>query len=201
MRTHPIEFELRKEGFLNIAGIDEAGRGPWAGPLVSAIVCIKPNIRIPKIMDSKKLTEDKRIQIFTDILKKAKTGIGIVTNKEIDSIGLGESIKLAYLRAFNNMNCLVDYLLIDGIGKYDFKVPYRTVKSGDRKIRCVAAASVIAKVVRDLIMDSYAAKYPEYGFERHKGYGTKLHQEKLLKYGICPLHRQSFQPVKALKYG
>jgi ribonuclease HII len=200
MRTHPLEFDLRKEGFLNIAGIDEAGRGPWAGPLVSAAVCIKPNAKIPSIIDSKKIPAEKRMQIFSVILKKADVGIGIVTNIEIDRIYLGESLKLAYKRAVENIKCKPDYLLIDGIGKYNFNVPYMTVKRGDGKIRCIAAASIVAKVVRDIIMDTNAKTYPDYCFEKHKGYGTKLHQKKLLEYGVCPLHRQSFEPVKELIY-
>lgn len=200
MRTHSVEFKLRRKGFLNVAGIDEAGRGPWAGPLVSAIVSIEPKKRIPGIADSKKLNNKQRTQIFSNILKKADIGVGIVTNDEIDKIGLGESIKLAYKRSLDNIRCDPEYILIDGIGKYDFKTPYSTIKKGDSKIRCIAAASIVAKVVRDTIMESYAKVYPDYNFDRNKGYGTKHHLEKLLKYGVCPLHRQSFKPIKELFY-
>lgn len=200
MRTHPIEYKLRKDGFFNIAGIDEAGRGPWAGPLVSAIVCIDPKKRIVGIEDSKKLNCKKRIEIFGNILKKASVGIGMVDNIEIDTIGLGQAIKLSYEKAFHNIECKLEYLLIDGIGQYKFTVPHKTVKKGDSKIKCIAAASIVAKVVRDTIMESYAKIYPDYDFQKHKGYGTKHHFEKLLKYGACPLHRQSFKPVKELIY-
>lgn len=196
MRTHPLEVNLRKEGFCSIAGLDEAGRGPWAGPLVAAAVILKPSTRIPDINDSKKLTEKKRLCVFNSLLKKASIGIGIVTNKTIDTKGLAFCIKLAYKKAIKNLPVKPDFLLIDGIGTYNFNIPYKTVKFGDSKVKCVAAASIIAKVVRDTVMEAYNKKYPKYAFSLHKGYGTQLHQKKLLKHGVCGIHRQSFTPIK-----
>lgn len=198
MRTHPLEVQLKKEGFFCIAGIDEVGRGPWAGPLVAAAVILKPNTRIPDLNDSKKLNEFKRHQIFSVLVRKADIGIGIVSKKTVDTKGLTYAQKMAYKKAIDGLTRQPNYLLIDGIGKYSFKIPSKTVKKGDTKVRVIAAASVVAKVVRDLIMDSYSLKYPKYGFNKHKGYGTRHHQQKLLEYGVSRIHRKSFLPIKQL---
>jgi ribonuclease HII len=196
MKNHPLETALKKEGFSYIAGIDEAGRGPWAGPLVAAAVVLPFRTRIPGLNDSKKLTDRKRREIFAKIIKKADVGIGIVSNRHIDKFGLTKSLKVAYEKAILNLSRHPDCLLIDGIGTYSFDIPYKTVKKGDAKVRLIAAASIIAKVIRDTIMDFHAFKYPEYGFNMHKGYGTRKHHENLLKYGVCEIHRRSFKPVE-----
>lgn len=198
MKTHPLEVKLKKEGFFHIAGIDEAGRGPWAGPLVSAAVILPEKMRIPGLNDSKQLTEKQRTHLFAVLIKKAIFGVGIVTRIEIDNFGLGKALKLSYKRAIDGLKVKPQYVLIDGIGKYDMPCKYGTVKKGDTKIRVIAAASVIAKVVRDIIMDAYSLKYPNYGFEKHKGYGTRQHKQNLIKYGVSDLHRLSFAPIKEL---
>jgi ribonuclease HII len=201
MKAHPLETRLKKEGFFRIAGLDEAGRGPWAGPIVAAAVILPPNIRISGLNDSKKLTPEKREKLFHEIIKKADVGIGLVSNKEIDKKGLAYANKLVFKRALEDIEIKPDYLLIDGIGKHELSLPYKTIKFGDSLVSSIAAASIVAKVVRDVLMDSYDLMYPEYGFSRHKGYGTKHHVAKLAKHGPCLLHRQSFEPLKSGIYG
>jgi len=201
MKAHPIEKSIKTEGFFRIAGMDEAGRGPWAGPLVAAAVIIPVECKIKGINDSKKLKPSKREELFGTILKTCEVGIGIVTSAEIDEKGLGFANKLAFYRAFEGLADKPDYILIDGIGKYKFEVPYKTIKFGDSLVKSIAAASIVAKVVRDVLMDSYDLMYPQYGFQHHKGYGTKLHLARLSKYGPCLLHRQSFAPIKNLING
>lgn len=196
MRSHPLELRLKKEGIFDVAGIDEAGRGPWAGPLVAAAVILPSNARLPGLNDSKKLSENKRIKLFDLIVKKGIVGTGIIDQNYIDKHGLTKALNVAYKRAIQGLSRHPKYVLIDGIGKYSLNVPYETVKKGDTKVRIIAAASIIAKVVRDTIMDSYALKYPKYGFDSHKGYGTRQHHQNLLKYGVCKLHRLSYAPVK-----
>ncbi|MBN1494743.1 ribonuclease HII [Candidatus Peregrinibacteria bacterium] len=201
MKAHPLEIKLKKEGFLNVAGLDEAGRGPWAGPVVAAAVILPLNTRIPALNDSKQLTSVQREGVFPEIIKKGICGIGMASNTEIDEKGLAYANKLAFKRAVDNLRILPDYLLIDGIGKHNFFIPYKTIKFGDSRVRCIAAASIVAKVVRDTLMQSYDLMYPEFGFKMHKGYGTVLHMDRLKKYGLCPLHRQSFRPIKELING
>jgi len=198
VKPHPLELKLKKEGIFNLAGIDEAGRGPWAGPLVAAAVILPQNVRLPGLNDSKKLTELKRIELFSKILKKADVGVGIVDQKYIDKHGLTKALNLAYVKAAKGLSRHPNYVLIDGIGKYNLGIPYETIKKGDTKVRVIAAASIVAKVVRDTIMDSYSQKYPNYGFNKHKGYGTRQHQQNLIKYGVCNLHRLSYAPIKEL---
>jgi ribonuclease HII len=201
MKAHPLETELKRKGFFRIAGLDEAGRGPWAGPIVAAAVVIPAGCRIKGLNDSKKLTSAKREELFGKIIKNCDAGIGIVSNKEIDEKGLAYANKLVFYRALGNMKNCPDFLLIDGIGKYTFNLPYKTVKFGDSLIRSISAASILAKVVRDVLMESYDLMYPKYGFKLHKGYGTKLHIARLAKYGPCLLHRQSFAPLKTFVHG
>lgn len=201
MKAHPIEKALKKEGFFRIAGMDEAGRGPWAGPIVAAAVVLPSGCKIKGLNDSKKLSPLQREDLFGKILRCGEVGIGIAGNAEIDNKGLGYANKLVFYRALENLEIKPEFLLIDGIGRYDFDIPYRTVKFGDSLVRSIAAASVIAKVVRDVLMENYDILYPQYGFRQHKGYGTKLHIARLAKYGPCLLHRQSFGPVKNLTYG
>lgn len=194
-----MELKFAKDGIFNIAGIDEAGRGPWAGPLVASAVIFPSKCRIAGINDSKKLTELQRIVLFAQIIKKCDVGIGIVSSNYIDKHGLTKALNMAYQKAIKGLSILPKYVLVDGIGKYDFDIEYETIKKGDTKVRVIAAASIVAKVVRDTIMDSYSLKYPKYGFDKHKGYGTRQHHQNLLKYGVCGLHRQSFAPIKAIQ--
>jgi ribonuclease HII len=205
MRFSLLEKQLKKRG-LTVAGIDEAGRGPWAGPLVSCACIIPDGIRLPKVNDSKKILPLKRKEIYEVLIKKCHFGIGKVSHTMIDKIGLGKALKISYKRAVSDLiksfKC-PGYLLIDGIGTYKFmynrkKIQYETVKKGDTFVKCIAAASIIAKVTRDRLMKKYAKKYSKYAFDAHKGYGTRLHHKNLLKYGVCEIHRQSFEPIKAI---
>ncbi len=199
MRSHPLELKFAKEGIFDIAGLDEAGRGPWAGPLVASAVIFPNKFRIAGINDSKQLTGLRRIVLFAQIIKKCDVGVGIVSSKYIDKHGLTKALNMAYQKAIKRLSRQPKYVLVDGIGKYDFDIDYETIKKGDTKVRVIAAASIVAKVVRDTIMDSYSLKYPKYGFDKHKGYGTRQHHQNLLKYGVCELHRQSFAPIKAIQ--
>jgi len=195
MRIHPLESSLKKDGFSLIAGVDEAGRGPWAGPLVSAAVILPSKVRLPGLNDSKKLSPLRREDLFATILKKAYVGVGIVSSESLDKLGLTKALNMSYQRAILRLSRQPNYVLIDGIGKYELPYEYSTVIKGDLKVRCIAAASIVAKVVRDFIMEMFDRKYPEYGFGKHKGYGTRHHRENLLKYGCCQIHRRSFKPI------
>lgn len=182
-------------------GLDEAGRGPWAGPVVAcALILKKNNQKLPGIRDSKKLNKKQRDMFYEKLKENAFFGIGIADNAEIDKVGIVKATNAAYKRALNNLEsktdiCNIDHFLIDGRDKFDLPVSYTSVIKGDEKIRIIAAASIIAKVERDKIMLKMAKKYPEYGFEFHKGYGTKRHQTALGHNGICKIHRKSFQPI------
>jgi ribonuclease HII len=179
-----------------IAGMDEAGRGPWAGPVVAAAVILAPRTRLPGLNDSKLLTEKKREQLFGLIKSKAEWGIGQASNKEVDRLGLIKATELAYKRALKGLPRIPEHLLIDGRDKFKFSVSHTSIIKGDQKERCIAAASVLAKVTRDRIMKKKALKFPGYHFEKHKGYGTQKHQDALKKHGLTPLHRLSYAPVK-----
>lgn len=205
MRFSHLERQLRKKG-LTVAGIDEAGRGPWAGPLVSCACIIPEGVRLPKINDSKKILPLKREEFYKVLIEKCYFGIGKVSHSMIDKIGLGKAIKLSFKKAVSNLiksYKVPNYLLIDGIGTYKFmnnknEIGYETIKKGDTYVKCIAAASIIAKVTRDRMMNKYAKKYINYAFDAHKGYGTRLHHKNLLKYGVCEIHRRSFEPIKII---
>lgn len=179
-----------------IAGLDEAGRGPWAGPVVAAAVILPPRIHLPGLNDSKKLTLKKREWLYERIIQKTIWGVGMASSKEVDRYGLLPATHRAFLRALNKLPATPEHLLIDGRDKFEWPLPSTSIIRGDSKIRCIMAASIIAKVTRDGIMLKYAQKHPGYGFERHKGYGTREHQSALKKRGVSPIHRKSYQPVK-----
>ena len=184
-------------GFFNIAGIDEAGRGPLAGPVVSAAVILPENFKDDRITDSKKLTEKKRTTLFEIIREQAvSVGIGIVSPEQIDKINILQASLLSMLIAVNRLQQSPDYLLIDGIFQIDSKIPQEAIKKGDSLSSSIAAASIIAKVTRDRIMADYDKEYPQYDFAKHKGYPTKAHKEAICNAGICPIHRKSFRGVK-----
>jgi ribonuclease HII len=197
------EKRLWKKGFKVVVGLDEAGRGPLAGPVVAAAVSIIPNskFQIPKLKDSKKLTLKKREEFFKIITKtpNIKWGIGKVSEKVIDKINIFEATKLAMKRAIKSLERKLkrkaNFLILDGNFKIDLKIPQKSIIKGDEKVLSCAMASIIAKVTRDKIMEKYAKKFPEYGFEKHKGYGTKFHLKMLKKYGPCKIHRRSFFPI------
>ncbi|MEA4960099.1 ribonuclease HII [Lutispora sp.] len=189
------EYERRccDNGFELIAGIDEAGRGPLAGPVVAAAVILDRNVVIPGINDSKKLSEAKREYLYDEIKDKAvSVGLGIVDEKTIDKINILQATLMAMRIAIENLNIKPDYLLIDAERINDVRIPQLAIVKGDSLSISISAASIIAKVERDRILIGYDKEYPEYGFERHKGYGTKQHMDCIRKFGLLPIHRRSF---------
>lgn len=186
------EKQLIKDGYTLIAGMDEAGRGPLAGPVSVGCCIMNLDDIIDGINDSKKLTPLKREKLF-DIIKEKSIAYSIVDVDcdEIDKINILNATKKGMKIALGNINPKAEFLLVDAV-KDDFSIPYMPIIHGDALSYSIAAASVLAKVHRDELMRKYAEIYPEYGFEKHKGYGTKLHIEMLKKYGPCPIHRQTF---------
>lgn len=193
MVDYSIENEYREKGFNIICGVDEAGRGPLAGPVYAAAVILSPDCVIEGLNDSKKLTEKKREALFDEIKEKALAyGIASADEKEIDEINILNATFLAMKRAINSLSVKPDLALIDGNQKPHTDIEEVTVIKGDAKSMSIAAASVLAKVSRDRFMLEMAEKYPQYEFARHKGYGTKLHYEKIAQYGVCDIHRRTF---------
>lgn len=188
-----IEDENYAEGYQIICGVDEAGRGPLAGPVCAAAVILPPHTQIPGLNDSKKLSDKKRRELFPIICEQALAyGIAFATEEEIDEINILQATFLAMQRAMDQLKVHPDLALIDGNRKKDFGLPVKTVVKGDSLSANIAAASVLAKVTRDDLMVRQAEQFPEYHFEIHKGYGTKAHYEALEKYGPCPIHRKTF---------
>lgn len=192
-----FEKQAMLNGYKIIAGVDEAGRGPLAGPVVSAAVVLPEAFDIPGINDSKKLSEKKRDALFPVIQAHAIAfGIGVADHEEIDRINILQASLLSMKRAVEALQLTPDYLLIDGKFKIDSTIDQRPVIKGDALSRSIAAASIIAKVTRDRIMADLDAQYPQYGLKRHKGYPTKAHKEAILTHGPSPVHRRSFKGVK-----
>ncbi|CAN2048990.1 Ribonuclease HII [Candidatus Magnetomoraceae bacterium gMMP-13] len=192
-----FEKETLKQGFKYIAGIDEAGRGPLAGPVLSVAVILPMSFSASGINDSKKLSPKKRDFLYDIIYEQAVSiGIGIVDPAEIDRINILQASLLSMAFAVENLLPCPDYLLIDGIFGIKSHLPQKTIKKGDQLSISIAAASIVAKVTRDRLMVKYDQYYPEFGFSKHKGYGTKVHRENIKKFGPCPIHRQSFKGVK-----
>lgn len=188
-----IENECSENGFHIICGVDEAGRGPLAGPVCAAAVILPSGLEIPGLNDSKKLTDKRRRELFPVIKEKALAyAIALVDEKEIDEINILQATFNAMEHAINDLKIKPDLLLIDGNRTRDFGITTKTVVHGDSLSANIAAASVLAKVTRDDIMLEMAKQYPQYGFEIHKGYGTKAHYEALRTHGACPIHRLSF---------
>lgn len=194
------ERRLWRKGCKYIAGVDEVGRGPLAGPVVAAAVVFPPGVRIKDLADSKKLTSRKREELFYEIKNKAiGIGVGKVSHKLIDKLNIGRANLLAMKKAVQKLPVSPNYLLIDGgRHKIDLPIKQRGISGGDRKCASIAAASIIAKVTRDRIMLRYHEKYSEYGFDRHKGYGTREHMRKIYRFGPSSIHRRSFYPVSNL---
>ena len=185
-----LHFE---KGVQIICGVDEAGRGPLAGPVVAAAVILPPHIEIPGLNDSKKLSDKKRRELFPIIKEQAVAyGIGIATHEEIDEINILQATFLAMERALAQLQMKPEIALIDGNREKDFGIPVQTVVKGDSRSASIAAASVLAKVTRDDMMLEQAREYPNYGFEIHKGYGTKAHYAALTEHGPSPIHRMTF---------
>ena len=183
-----------------IVGIDEVGRGCWAGPLVAAAVGFSPEVSIPELNDSKKLTAKKRLRLTAEIKNVTKQiGVGWVWPREINKIGLTESVRLAMWRAYGELSIESTEVIIDGSINYLSQLKNSTaIIKADGSVPVVSAASIIAKVARDSYMQEISKKYPNYGFESHVGYGTKLHIEALQAYGILPIHRVGYKPIKKL---
>ena len=188
-----IENSCFSDDIKIICGVDEAGRGPLAGPVCAAAVILPPNVEIPGLNDSKKLTDKKRRELFPIIREMAISyGIGYASHEEIDEINILQATYLAMERALAQLDPKPDLALIDGNRAKDFGIPVKTVIKGDSLSASIAAASVLAKVSRDDLMLQLAEEYPQYGFEIHKGYGTKAHYEALRTYGHSPVHRMTF---------
>ena len=188
-----IENSLHAEGYRVICGVDEAGRGPLAGPVCAAAVILPEGLEIPGLNDSKKLTDKKRRELFPVIKEQAVAyGIAFASCEEIDEMNILQATYLAMERAMAQLAVKPNIAMIDGNRAKDFGLPVRTVVKGDSLSANIAAASVLAKVTRDDLMVELAAQYPEYGFEVHKGYGTKVHYEALRTHGASPIHRMTF---------
>ena len=188
-----LERELHTEGIDRICGVDEAGRGPLAGPVCAAAVILPCDAELPGLNDSKKLSEKKREQLFPLIQELSLAwSVAFASVEEIEELNILGATILAMNRAISGLSLKPDLVLIDGNRNRGIETPSRCVVHGDARCACIAAASVLAKVSRDRLMLRLAEQYPEYGFERHKGYGTKAHYEALRQYGPCPAHRPSF---------
>jgi len=207
------EKRLWKKGYKNVACLDEAGRGALCGPVIAAAVLIQDTgykIQDTKIRDSKKLPQKQREELYKLITKSPaiKWGIGRVSEKVIDRINILEATKLAMKRAITSLekklqklsgrlkSARLDFLILDGNFNLDLPIPQKSIIKADEKVFSCVAASIIAKVTRDRIMRRYHKKYPQYGFEKNKGYATKLHRKMLKKYGSCEIHRRSFEPCR-----
>lgn len=192
------EQKLNKAGYRLIAGVDEAGRGPLAGPVVASAVILRDFNFANRIDDSKKLTSRVRERSYREIFKKALVGIGIVDEKIIDSINIYQATKRAMELAVKNLKSEPDHIIVDGNMPFRAKCPVKCIVQGDSKSLSIAAASIVAKVTRDRIMKEYDAIYPQYGFSRHKGYPTRSHREAIKRNGPSPIHRMTFHPLKDL---
>lgn len=184
--------QRRRKRHKIVAGLDEAGRGPFAGPVVCSAVVFRKRIKLPGLTDSKLLSVKKREEFFKKIIENAYVGIGKASNLEIDRYGLIKACEIGFKRALKKLGIKPHFLLIDGNDKFNFKIPFKTIIRGDRKVRAISAASVIAKVYRDGLMRRFALRYPQYKFDIHKGYGTRMHGSLIRKHGLCRIHRKSF---------
>ncbi|MBW1859119.1 MAG: ribonuclease HII [Deltaproteobacteria bacterium] len=199
MDTLPGEFEkqARKRGYTKIAGIDEAGRGPLAGPVVAAAAILPQQFSLPHLDDSKRLSPKRREQLFDAIYDQAVSiGIGMVDPAEIDRINILQASLLSMRIAVNNLKPVPDFLLVDGTFPIRSRIPQLAIKHGDSRSPSIAAASIIAKVTRDRLMGFYDQEFPEFGFCRNKGYGTEEHRTAIRTFGCCTIHRKSFRGVR-----
>ena len=195
----PFEKKARAQGFQVIAGLDEAGRGPWAGPVVAAAVVLPKTRTLKGIADSKTLTAEQREKALSLIQKRALgIGVGIVEAEEIDRLNILQASLKAMELAVRDLPLPPDFLLIDGLHSLPLPLRQQAMPKGDGRCLSIAAASIVAKVTRDRLMVAYHEKYPEYNFPKHKGYGTREHLRALQQHGCCPIHRQSFRPIYQL---
>jgi ribonuclease HII len=191
------EKKLRSLGIVHVAGIDEAGRGALAGPVVAAAAILPERFRHRKLNDSKQLSPELREKIYRYLTNHSEItwAVGVVGSLEIDRINILRASQEAMRIAANGLRTLPDHVLIDGLPVFPFPLPQTAIVEGDCISLSIAAASVIAKVTRDRLMREFCAQFPEYCFSQHKGYGTELHLQKLHEHGPCPIHRRSFEPV------
>lgn len=188
-----FEHELYKKGIEHVAGVDEAGRGPLCGPVVAAAVILPKNEKIPGVNDSKKLSEKKREELFEIIKEKAVAfSVGIVDEKVIDEINILEATRLAMKKAVEGLGVTPGHVLVDAERHVPISIPYTPIVKGDAKSESIAAASIIAKVTRDHMIEEIDKKYPEYGFAKNKGYGTREHIQAIKEHGLCEIHRKTF---------
>lgn len=198
---YKFEKKAYKEGFQWIAGVDEAGRGPLAGPVVAAACILPKNVFVEGINDSKKLSPAKREQIFNALTSHPKViyGIGIIDPATIDAINIYQATIQAMLQAVSNLSRRPDLLLVDGMALPQCEIPAWKIIGGDAESLSIGAGSILAKVTRDRLMEAYHQQWPEYGFHKHKGYGTAAHLQALEEYGPCPIHRLTFEPVSSVR--
>jgi ribonuclease HII len=197
--TH-YEQAAYSKGYTSVAGIDEAGRGPLAGPVVAAACILPPGLLIPGLDDSKKLTPKRRQELYSYLTShpQIKYAIGVISETVIDEVNILEATKLAMLQAVEKLAVIPDFLLVDGLKLHHPQIPSEKIIKGDQLSLSVAAASNIAKEFRDAIMDEYHKQFPQYGFDRHAGYGTAQHRKAIEQYGPCAIHRRTFEPIKSL---
>jgi len=200
-----LEYEnkLREKGIKVVAGVDEAGRGAWAGPVVAGAVILPEGIDIPELKDSKLLTSKKRDYLYDVIIEKAISwSVGVVGADIIDMYGISEANQEAVNKAIAGLKIVPEFLLIDFLPKKDVQIinnlPHYLIIKGDKKVVSIAAASVIAKVTRDRMMKNYEERFPDYGLGAHKGYGTKKHREAIFAKGLCSIHRRSYKPMSEI---
>ena len=194
--TDMLEREYLQKGYEYVIGVDEVGRGSWAGPVVvGAFVFTKDTQILPQVNDSKLVTKKRRVQL-NEQLQSDHYKIANASVEEIDKSNILEATKLAIKRSISKLSLENSIVLIDGRFSEDFEFEYESICRGDSKHYSIAAASILAKVFRDSLMSNYSKKYPEYGFEKHVGYGTKRHREALEEYGVCSIHRRSYKPVR-----
>ncbi|HEB71592.1 MAG TPA: ribonuclease HII [Nitrospirae bacterium] len=198
-----LEKQARRLGHLVIAGVDEAGRGPLAGPVVAGAVALREDAKIEGLTDSKQLTEKKRNELY-DVIRESAVSFCVahVSHEVIDSINILQATLRAMLKAVEGLDPEPDFVLIDGMQTIiNWPGPQKAVVKGDSLSLSIAAGSVLAKVTRDAMMAEYSRQYPEYGFERHKGYGSAYHREAIAKHGPCPIHRKTFRGVREFTEG
>ena len=195
-----MERARRAEGYVRIAGVDEAGVGPLAGPVVAAAVILPGEAWLPGLNDSKMLLPEERDRLYESILASgARIGVGLADVAEIDRVNILQATRLAWRRAVTQLAPRPDFLLIDGRYRADFDLPQMAIVSGDAQCASIAAASIVAKVTRDRVMRDLDVRYPEFGFALHKGYATPAHLAAILRYGFSPVHRRSFLPMRVFQ--
>jgi len=200
--TNEVELEARRRGYRWIAGLDEAGRGPLAGPVLAAAVILPTRCRLVGVDDSKQVSEPERARLYEVIVQRARgVAVGVATEQEIDHLNILEATRLAMCRALASLTLQADYLLIYAVTLPDLAIPSRSIIKGDTLSMSIAAASIVAKVTRDRMMVAYHRAYPEYNFLSHKGYGTEEHLLRLTQHGPCAIHRRTFAPVAQLLCG